>query len=49
MIGFVISNAEAFSYNDFSKNVGKYVRANHVTTDAHWTEHWTTNKIMKGQ
>ena len=23
---------------DFSKNVGKYVRANHVQTNQHWTE-----------
>ena len=35
--GIVVRNVEAFNYNDFSKNVGKYVRANHVQTDTHWT------------
>jgi len=45
--GFVVRNAEAFPYSEFSKNVGKYVRANHVQTDAHWTEHWENNKIEK--
>lgn len=43
--GFVVRNIEAFSYNDFSKNVGKYVRKNHVTTDVHWIENWKPNKI----
>jgi len=46
--GFVISNADAFKYEDFSQNVGKYVRANHVTTDAHWSKSWEPNKI-KGE
>lgn len=43
--GFVVSNYDSFKYEDFSKNVGKYVRANHVTTDAHWTEKWVPNII----
>jgi len=34
--GYVIRNSESFSYKDFSKNVAKYVRANHVQTDSHW-------------
>ena len=29
--GFVISNYDLFKYEDFSKNVGKYVRANHFS------------------
>ena len=45
--GFVIRNCEKFHYNDFNKNVGKYVRANHVTTDEHWTNNWKPNKIEK--
>lgn len=43
--GFVISNCNSFKYKDFSKNVGKYVRANHVITDAHWSENWKPNII----
>lgn len=34
--GFVIRNANAFTYQNFSKNVAKYVRKNHVTTSEHW-------------
>lgn len=34
--GYVIRNAGQFSYNDFSKNVAKYVRENHVQTSDHW-------------
>ena len=45
--GFVVRNCAAFNYNDFSKNVGKFVRANHVTTDEHWTQNWTPNNVVK--
>jgi len=45
--GFVVRNAESFPYSEFRKNVGKYVRANHVQTDEHWTQHWTKNEVMK--
>ena len=38
-------NYFSFKYKDFSKNVGKYVRANHVITDAHWSENWKPNII----
>lgn len=43
--GFVVRNIDSFKYEDFSKNVGKYVRANHVQTDQHWTENWKPNKV----
>jgi ATP-dependent RNA circularization protein (DNA/RNA ligase family) len=32
----VIRNSETFLYDEFSNNVGKFVRKNHVTTDTHW-------------
>ncbi len=38
--GFVFRNAAAFGVEDFTYNVLKYVRKNHVTTDEHWTKHW---------
>lgn len=34
--GFVIRNADSFHFDDFAKNMGKYVRVNHVQTDTHW-------------
>jgi hypothetical protein len=36
MEGYVIRNANGFNYNDFKDNVGKFVRANHVTSSTHW-------------
>jgi len=38
--GFVFRNKGAFLRNDFRDNVLKYVRANHVKTDEHWTRNW---------
>jgi hypothetical protein len=34
--GYVIRNSGQFHYSQFSQNVGKYVRANHVTSSSHW-------------
>lgn len=34
--GYVVRVAESFHFNDFSKNVAKYVRKNHVSTTDHW-------------
>lgn len=34
--GFVIRNAQSFNYKDYSKNTGKFVRANHVQSEDHW-------------
>ena len=34
--GFVIRNYGEFHYNDFSNNVAKFVRKNHVQTKDHW-------------
>lgn len=34
--GYVIRNVDVFTYEDFSQNVAKWVRAKHVTTDQHW-------------
>lgn len=36
--GIVVRNVDSFQYNDFSKNVFKYVRPNHVQTDEHWSK-----------
>lgn len=36
--GIVVRNIDSFEYKDFSKNVAKYVRENHVTTDDRWDQ-----------
>ena len=44
--GVVVRNAGSFLLDDFSKNVVKYVRANHVQTDEHWKRNWKRAKLM---
>jgi hypothetical protein len=34
--GYVVRNIQSFDYKSFAKNIAKYVRRNHVTTDEHW-------------
>lgn len=34
--GFVVRNAGSFNYDDFSNNISKWVRKNHVRTNADW-------------
>ena len=46
--GYVVRSASEFSYSEFSKNIAKFVRANHVQTDAHWMQQKIVpNKIVK--
>jgi len=40
MEGIVCRNSLGYSVKDFPKHVFKYVRANHVQTDQHWTRNW---------
>lgn len=35
--GYVVRTDGEFHYDNFSENVGKYVRKNHVKTDKHWS------------
>lgn len=45
--GFVLRNSGSFHYDNFSGNIGKYVRANHVTTDANWRKNnFNTNAFI---
>lgn len=34
--GYVVRYADSFLYSDFSMNVAKFVRKNHVQSDKHW-------------
>lgn len=45
--GVVIRKTSTFDNEDFSKNVCKYVRENHVQTDQHWTRNWKKAELIK--
>lgn len=34
--GYVVRNYDSFHFDNFERNVAKYVRENHVQTDTHW-------------
>ena len=44
--GVVVRNADSFKLSDFSKNVVKYVRKNHVQTDKFWQRNWKRAKLI---
>lgn len=46
--GYVIRVSEEFRVDNFPTHIGKFVRANHVQTDKHWTTTWSPNKLSKG-
>jgi hypothetical protein len=43
--GYVLRVVDSFEYSKFNKCVAKYVRANHVSTQAHWTRKIQPNAI----
>ena len=45
--GFVVRNIEQFHYQDFSQNVAKWVRSNHIQTDAHWMHREVVPNLLK--
>ena len=40
MEGIVVRTTNQYPVHQFSENVFKYVRKNHVKTDTHWTRNW---------
>lgn len=44
--GVVMRLAGSFRIQDFPNYVCKYVRANHVQTDIHWTKNWKRAKLV---
>jgi len=44
--GLVTRNIGEYSVDDFAKNVLKFVRANHVITDSHWSKKITRAKLI---
>lgn len=45
--GVVMRIADEFYTEDFPKYVCKYVRANHVQTDEHWTKNWRKAELCR--
>lgn len=45
--GFVVRSRGFFEESSFVRNVGKWVRQNHVQTDEHWTRNWVPNKLRQ--
>jgi len=45
--GVVIRIADEFPIDEFSHNVCKWVRPNHVQTDEHWTKNWKKAKLIR--
>lgn len=43
--GIVVRIADSFETSEFDRKVAKYVRANHVQTDQHWTKNWVPNGL----
>ncbi len=45
--GFVVRNANTFHFDDFQKNVLKFVRKNHVQTTNHWVNEPLIKNLIK--
>lgn len=46
--GFVVRNTKQFTLPEFSANVAKFVRLNHVQTDKHWSKAVIKNLLKCG-
>jgi ATP-dependent RNA circularization protein (DNA/RNA ligase family) len=44
--GFTVRKTKSFAYDDFSKNLIKWVREGHVTTDEHWLKNTYPNQVL---
>lgn len=43
--GVVIRIIDEFHFSDYSSSTAKYVRANHVQSDIHWSKNWKRAKL----
>lgn len=46
--GFVVRNSGEFRFDDFSKNVAKFVRENHIQTEKHWMLQKIAKNTIRG-
>lgn len=44
--GYVVRNIDSFKFENFQKNVSKFVRKNHVQTDKHWMQTIVEKNIL---
>lgn len=49
MEGYVVRLYDSFSYSNFKKSVGKFVRPSHVETSKHWMNQKTEKNLLKVQ
>jgi RNA ligase len=49
MEGFVVRNRDSFLYENFDRNVAKFVRHEHVQTDEHWMLQAIEKNGLKGE
>lgn len=47
--GIVMRITDSFPIIEFPRCVCKYVRANHVQTDEHWTKNWKKAKLVNNE
>lgn len=45
--GYVVRNFESFHYDDFERNVAKFVRKNHIQTSDHWMTQAIQPNLLK--
>lgn len=45
--GIVVRSAYSYPWNKFNQNIAKYVRANHVNTDQHWSQQKVVRNEVK--
>jgi hypothetical protein len=45
--GYVVRNVEPYQYDDFQRNVAKYVRNGHIQTDRHWMSKPVVKNLLK--
>ena len=44
--GFVIRKSDRIAEDEFSSSVAKFVRANHIQTDEHWSRNWKIATLL---
>lgn len=47
--GYVVRNIDKFHIDNFSDNIAKVVRENHVQTNIHWAKNWKKAELKKGK
>mgnify|MGYP006435391103 CR=1 FL=1 len=43
--GFVVREADEFPFPEYTERAAKYVRANHISTNNHWSKNWRAAQL----